>query len=124
MHELPAFATPEEWERWLENELVAALPAGWTWRRSSSYVPASRRCWEVAPPEAPSGLLEEFTIELSANADTVLVYCENSDAGFGGPHLLVQRARVIQREVLALSPLRDLLRWIFEKCEPNVHGLT
>lgn len=124
LHPVPQFESPEDWKAWFEAELSAALPPGW--RRE--VIPASLRGktgWIVEPaPDPASCLNHDFIIEPAADWSVIIVYCGNSDAGAGGIHWYAEQARVIQRDSLAFHPLREMLQWVFRRCEPNVRGLT
>lgn len=121
---VPDFSTPEEWVAWFETELAAAVPEGWKWQRSQRSLRSARPAWFVEPSTSEGCLMEDFIIEHALDWDTIIVFCGNSDAGAGGVHWYAEQARVIHRDTLALSSLREVLRWIFQHCEPNVRGLT
>lgn len=124
LRSVPNFETPEAWQAWFEAELAAALPAGWKWERSARMRRPDRVTWWVQPEQPDDCLQEDFILEPAVDWDTITVFCGNSDGGAGGVHWYAEEARVIHRDSLAMAELREVLRWIFKHCAPNVRGLS
>ncbi len=119
-HPIPTFETDDEWASYVEGELRVALPTDWRCLRS---IPpdGAAATWEILPGADPD---DWFGIEMPPGAKNFIIFCGNTDAGIGGPHLLAQQARVVPRLGLRLHPLRDVLKWVFTNCPPNMRGLS
>lgn len=120
MPRIPQLDDDAAWAAFVEAELTASLPPGWRWIRTTPPDGAAAT-WEVHLSEDPD---DWFGLEMPPGAQNFIVFCGNSDAGVGGPHLLAQQARVIPRLGLMLHSLRDVLAWIFTNCPPNMRGLS
>lgn len=102
----------------LRQELLVAVPSGWT-------VNDRLHGWRIdcAPTETFPGSLC-FIVRFSLETKQIVVLHGNTDAAPKGARELLQRATAIELSAHALVPLRELFAQLFRTEAPNRYGFA
>jgi len=117
LHE-PFFRSRNDVENYLSQELRAAVPEGWEFRRAGEELNWTIRKQGSTFPQ------ESYAVRVTVGLDLVILYHGNSDAGPFGLRQVLNSAMVIDSVLLRAFSLRQCLAKMFAECEPNVYGLT
>jgi hypothetical protein len=117
LHE-PFFQSRRDAEQYVDEELRASVPAGWTHRRSGDPL-----TWVLESMDR-GGAQKNYVVKLSSGLDYLILTYGNSDHGAFNLSMILQRALVIESGALRGFALRKCIDELFAECKPNVCGLT
>ena len=112
--------TDKEMAAYVEEQLAAVVPDGWSWYRERF----SLR-WRIeatsARRHAPT---EDYWLHVSADLKWVMIFFGNSDAGAFSLSQELMNAKVIRVEAFDIFPLSTVVGEVMLTCEHNSWGLT
>jgi len=118
----PLADTAEEASRWLDAELRAWVPEGWTLEPMH----AEAIAWMLERVAIPEGEWphQNFHIRLTGDLDLVIVTCGNVDAGEIHIGNVVREARLIGAHAIRAYGLAACLDHVMATCKPNEWAYT
>lgn len=103
---------------YVESQAREGLPPGW--RLVGGQGP---RTWLIVA-DGKSAQMENFILTVSGDFEWFILYFGNSDAGYGGIHIVALNAKVMTSSSLDHFPLAQAIKYVVTTCKVNTWGLT
>ena len=115
------FATEDDVIDYVEREIAKVIPSGWSFVREAR----NPLVWQIKPDEpSASAPIENYRLHVTDDRKLFVLEHGNTDAGALSLYHVLLNAKVIEAQAFDIFPLSEAIRYVMERCEPNLMGLT